>query len=148
MNKKFKYRTIIVIALVIIGALIYCLSPVRNRFSGLRPEDQNNTTWISEIPKIILNIDYNNHFCSSGKIFLNNTINVAFFFDTGRSVLVDDIDKIVYQTESDGERGMNDSKALVFWGECDFSTDCCKITVTKSNVDEIKVGDEIVLYRQ
>ena len=52
MNKKFKYRTIIVIALVIIGCLIYCLSPVRNRFSRLRPEDQNNTTWISEIPML------------------------------------------------------------------------------------------------
>ena len=147
MNKKVK-RTVIFTALIIAGCIYFCLSPVRDRFSGLRPEDQNNTTWVSEQPKIIMEVNNYARHCCSGKIFLKDTVNAAFFFDSGTSVLVDDTDKIVYRTESDGQRGMNDSNAMLFWGRCDFSSDRCIIEVTRSNTDEIKVGNEIILNRQ
>ncbi len=133
MVKYMKNKKIIVaiIISVICAAFLITIS-VMNIFST-NILSESDAPWASE------NIDIYIEDCSRTIKFKDETINI--FCETHYNS-IDFID-------TDKEKNSSTEEALIFSGECsrNISGDKLSVKVTESNIDEVKVGDKIILYK-
>lgn len=127
-NKKIIITTAI-IASVICAAFLITISVMNIYSTNLLTE--SNTPWVSDDPEIYINKDL------SGIIkFKDKTINIfcGTLYDT-----IDFIDNSKEKMET----------SVVFSGECvrNISGDKLSVKIVESNIDEVKVGDKIILYQ-
>ena len=116
--------------------IITCL-PFRGVYNDVMPDAYYNSSWKSDEHGFVIEV-YDERYESQGYLIHNNekaSVEV-YFFETD----------IVVLDEIKAELDLEDK--LMFQGECEYYRTKCEITVTHSNLDEIEVGDMIVLERQ
>jgi hypothetical protein len=89
--------------------------------------------------------DKSEHMGTIGIWFTDDiNVNIKFDFGHGRDVFTYDVSKFIIR-ERDGAIYVNE--ALLFEGECTFGKSKFTITITRSEIDSIKVGDVITFNR-
>jgi len=107
--------------------------------------NQTGTIWESDDPEIQIGVydssdpEYANGVINGTITTKNRTFNTRWFTEQG-AIYVNDSDKY--------GKGYSKSEERIFSGDCDFSKTRMEIEVGYSNIEEIKVGDIIVLERK
>lgn len=140
--KKVHYIILLLFFLLIISFLL----PYFTHLNRSLPNDsdmffnQKGTTWKSDNPEIKVSVDENNR--AYGTILIENeSMYIEFFYAELNVVMFEDIAKR-------DAGGYLSSEIDIIIGECKFSETKLEIKVTKSNINEIESGDEIILYRE
>lgn len=101
--------------------------------------DQVGTKWKSDTPEIEVMIDENNR--AFGTILIEGKlVNIELFHSELDVVMFEDADRRTAEN-----RITSDMDIII--GDCKFYKSKLVIQVTKSEVDETDIGDEIILYR-
>ncbi len=135
MVKYMKNKKIIVTATIIVSVIcavfLIIISVMNMHSTNLLFE--SDTPWASE------DIDIYIEDCSGTIKFKDKTINI--FCGT----LYNSIDFI----DTDKEKISSTGESIIFSGECsrNISGDKLSVKITESNIDEVKVGDKIILYK-
>lgn len=146
MKKRLFYLIVVILAVYVI---LFMLFAPLNRIHDPSDKffDQTGTTWKSDNPKIEIGVytkDYPNYQTNKaiGTIEIGNeVINTEFYYTDSGVITFRDIDK-------SNKGGYLASEIEFIVGNCDFSRKKLEIEVTSSLIDEIKIGDKIILYQQ
>ena len=127
-----KNRVFIIITMILV-CFTSCVSPLWNP-----PIKQNNTYWVEESYKLYFYVDENEPYSTVGYMQEGVKIRLAFGYDDRSIIFSDD----VYNKED--ALGPN---AIILEGDCDFSKEQYKMTITESTVDFISIDEQMIFTR-
>lgn len=146
MTRKRKIITITLgsILLCAIAAIILLITNIYllSESMDYKPRKCPNSAWLATNPNIDFEVQHGN--CFGEYRTKEKTINIKVLFDPGmgNGISIEDYDA---QKKNNFKYNPN---TRILRGECKFYKTKCIVTVTKSNVNNIKVGDKITFVKQ
>lgn len=134
--KKSTFTFIFTFALLLLVSCDY--------YDGKRPFDQNDTFWVCEETKVYFAVNHNGYspYKSLG-FFYEDDLMIHFYYEGDTIEIVDTVAMETTLVETGGGSA-NDT---VIYGKCKISKKKLTVTVARSTLDSVKVGDVMLFER-